>query len=57
MPKKQTPESPADQAARFMQEAQKLIDAGELDPIEAARKFEQAVKRSNANPTNPAKGG
>ncbi len=35
MPKKQRQESEVEQAKRLQQEAQKLIDAGELNPIEA----------------------
>lgn len=35
MPKKQSPESPQEQSERFRREAQKLIDAGELNPTEA----------------------
>jgi hypothetical protein len=35
MPKKIKPESQAEQSARFLAEAGKLIAAGELNPIEA----------------------
>lgn len=46
MPKKKNPESPEDQSERFKREAQKLIDAGELDPIEAEKGLEGLVKRA-----------
>ena len=35
MPKKAKPESPKEQSERFVREAQKLIDAGELSPTDA----------------------
>jgi hypothetical protein len=35
MPKKLKPETPKEQSARFKREAQKLIDAGELNPTDA----------------------
>ena len=35
MPKKQSAESQKEQSERFKREAQKLIDAGELNPTEA----------------------
>jgi hypothetical protein len=44
MAKKQSPESPQEQAKRFEAEAQKLIDAGELDPIEAERELYRIVR-------------
>ncbi len=37
MPKKLKPESEHEQSVRFKREAQKLIDAGEFDPAEAAK--------------------
>lgn len=46
MPKKKNPESPEEQSERFKREAQKLIDAGELDPIEAEKGLEGLVKRA-----------
>ena len=45
MPKKSKPESEAEQSERFRREAQKLIDAGELDP----RKGENEIERLIAN--------
>lgn len=41
MPKKLKHETQAKQSARFRRDAQKLIDAGELNPTEA----EEAVRR------------
>jgi polyhydroxyalkanoate synthesis regulator phasin len=35
MPKKQQKETAEEQAARFQEEVQKLVDAGELNPTEA----------------------
>lgn len=35
MPKKQPKDTPEEQSERFRKEAQKLIDDGELNPIEA----------------------
>lgn len=45
MPKKQSLESSAEQAERFKREAQKLIDAGELNPI-AEEAFEDLIRRA-----------
>jgi hypothetical protein len=50
MPSKKHHESQAKQSARFRSEAQKLIDAGELNPTEAEEGFEALLKR-----TAPAK--
>jgi hypothetical protein len=44
MPKKEKQVTQAEQSERFRKEAQRLIDAGELDPIEADRKFERLVR-------------
>lgn len=41
MPKKAKPESQAEQNERFKKDAQKLIDAGELNPTEAEAVFER----------------
>lgn len=46
MPKKTTPESPAEQSARFEREAQKLIDAGELNPTDADEAMERILRKS-----------
>ena len=45
MPKKLKPESEAEQSERFRSDAQKLIDAGELDPREAERMVDEIVRR------------
>ncbi len=44
MPKKKNPETPAQQSARFLAEAQKLIDAGELNLIEADAAVDSLVR-------------
>lgn len=41
MPKKKHQETPEEQSERFRREAQKLIDAGELNPTEADEAFER----------------
>ena len=43
MPKKLKHETQAEQSARFKRDAQKLIDAGELNPTEAAAALERLV--------------
>jgi hypothetical protein len=43
MPKKQNAESQGEQSERFKREAQKLIDAGELNPTEADEKVESLL--------------
>ena len=45
MPKKLKPESEGEQSERFRSDAQKLIDAGELDPTEAERMVDEIVRR------------
>lgn len=45
MPKKATQESPAEQSARFKREAQKLIDAGELNPTDADAAMDRLVRK------------
>ena len=44
MPKKKSEESTEEQAKRFEAEVQGLIDAGELDPIEADERFDALVR-------------
>jgi polyhydroxyalkanoate synthesis regulator phasin len=51
MPKKQNAESQKEQSERFKREAQKLIDAGELNPTEADEKVERLLTG-----VRPAKG-
>lgn len=46
MPKKKRHETQAEQSARFKEDAQKLIDAGELNPTEAEGAVERLVRRS-----------
>lgn len=46
MPKKAKPETQAEQSARFRREVKRLIDAGELNPIEAEARFEAVLKRA-----------
>lgn len=43
MPKKKHQDRPEAQSERFRSEAQKLIDAGDLNPTEANAAFERAV--------------
>jgi hypothetical protein len=45
MPKKKNQESPAEQSERFRRDAQKLIDAGELDPTDAKAALEKMVSQ------------
>ena len=46
MPTKKQHESQAKQSARFRSEVQKLIDAGELNPIEADAAMDALVKKA-----------
>lgn len=46
MPKKKNQESQAEQSERFKRDAQKLIDAGELNPTEAEAAVDRLVRRS-----------
>lgn len=48
MPTKKRHESQAKQSARFRSEAQKLIDAGELNPIEAEAAMDRLVRKAAA---------
>jgi hypothetical protein len=45
MPKKSQPETPAEQSRRFTEGAQKMIDDGELNPIEADAAFERLMEK------------
>jgi hypothetical protein len=49
MPRKLKPETPKEQSARFRREAQKLIDAGELSPIDAEAALDRLI-RAEAKP-------
>ena len=46
MPKKKRKETAKEQGKRFQEEAQKLIDAGELNPTEAEDAVDRIVKGS-----------
>lgn len=48
MPKKQNPETPAEQSKRFKREAQKLIDDGTLSPTEAEAALDALVRKAGA---------
>ena len=43
MPRKKHKETPEEQAARFREEVQKLVDAGELNPTEAEKALDRLV--------------
>jgi ribosomal protein L17 len=45
MPKKENKETAEEQSARFRAEVERLIAAGELNPTEADRAFEQLITR------------
>ncbi len=47
MPKKKWKDTPNEQSARFKAEAQKLVDAGELSPIEADTALDRIVRKSS----------
>ena len=44
MPKKKTQETQAEQSARFLAEVERLIVAGELNPIEAEEALDRLVR-------------
>ena len=45
VPKKKQPEPPDEQSKRFVEDAQRMIDAGELNLIEADEAFENLMDR------------
>lgn len=45
MPKKKTTETPKEQSARFRAEVERLIDAGELNPIDADEQLDRLVRQ------------
>ena len=49
MPKKKRQETQEEQSARFKRDAQKLIDAGELNPIEADAAVDKLVRKAANN--------
>jgi polyhydroxyalkanoate synthesis regulator phasin len=46
MPKKKNMESPEDQAKRFREKVEELINAGELNPTDADAALDKLVRRS-----------
>ena len=48
MPKKKMQETQAEQSERFKKDAQKLIDAGELDPDAAERSMERLLRNNRS---------
>ena len=46
MPKKKNPETPEAQSDRFRRDAQKLIEAGELNLTDADRALDKLVRRA-----------
>lgn len=52
MPKKKRQESQAEQSARFKRDAQRLIDAGELDPVEGAAAVDALMKQAKHRPND-----
>ena len=45
MPKKKNPETPEDQSARFVRDAEKLISDGKLDPEEGAKNLDRLLEK------------
>ena len=45
VPKKKQTEPPDEQSQRFVEDAQRMIDAGELNPTDAERALEGILKR------------
>jgi len=54
MPKKLKPETQAEQSKRFRKDAQRLIDAGELNPTDADTALDALVRRSAKGRDSPA---
>ena len=48
MPTKKNPETQAEQSKRFKKDAQKLIDAGELNPTEAEEAVDKLVRKARS---------
>jgi len=46
MPKKKPGMTPEEQRAKFESEVERLVDAGELDREEAARRMDELVRRA-----------
>lgn len=49
MPKKKRKETPEEQSARFRKEAEKLIEAGELNPTEAEAALSKLVNSARGD--------
>jgi hypothetical protein len=47
MPKKKVQENPEEQSERFKKEVERLIAAGELDPIEADAAMDRLVRKAS----------
>ncbi len=56
MPKKKNPETPEEQAERFRREAQKLVDAGSLNPIEGESGLDAFVRFDAGGKSGKPKG-
>lgn len=50
MPKKKEEISQEEQSRRFLEAAQRLIDAGELNPIEAEEALDRVVNHARRKP-------
>jgi hypothetical protein len=50
MAKKKNPETPGEQSARFVRDAEELISVGKLDPDEGTAGMERLVKKSRNKP-------
>lgn len=47
MPKKKPGMTPEEQSERFKADAQKLVDAGELNPIDADRVLDRLIRKKS----------
>ena len=54
MPKKKNPETPEEQAKRFRREAQKLADAGSLNPTEGESALDAFVRSGAGGSGKPS---
>lgn len=46
MPKKKNPETPEEQSARFKRDAERLIEAGELNPTVAEDSVDRMIRQN-----------
>lgn len=53
MPKKQKTETSEEQAARFRAEVERMIAAGELNPIEADARFDSLIRHTVPEKVSP----